>query len=117
VCGTSLLMTPTTSIAFFDEGILSPDGSCKTFDASANGFARAEGITAIYIKRLEDAIRDGNPIRAIIRNTGSNSGGRSPSLTSPNSVAQEELIRRVYGQLNLDPSETAFVEVRKSSPI
>ncbi|KAL1838185.1 hypothetical protein VTJ49DRAFT_2966 [Mycothermus thermophilus] len=110
VCGTSLLLTPTTSIIFFDEGILAPDGSCKTFDAAANGFARAEGITAVYIKRLEDALRDGNPIRAVIRNTGSNSDGRSQGLACPNGEAQEALIRKVYDQANLDPSETAFVE-------
>ncbi|KAL2166124.1 hypothetical protein VTG60DRAFT_3263 [Thermothelomyces hinnuleus] len=110
VCGTSLIMTPTTSTIFFDEGILSPDGSCKTFDAAANGFARAEGITAVYIKRLEDALRDGNPIRAVIRNTGSNSDGRSQGLTCPNGQAQEALMRNVYCQANLDPSETAFVE-------
>ncbi|KAL2163841.1 hypothetical protein VTH06DRAFT_5900 [Thermothelomyces fergusii] len=110
VCGTSLIMTPTTSTIFFDEGILSPDGSCKTFDAAANGFARAEGITAVYVKRLEDALRDGNPIRAVIRNTGSNSDGRSQGLTCPNGEAQEALMRKVYSQASLDPSETAFVE-------
>lgn len=104
-------MTPTTTAVFFNEGVLSPDASCKTFDAAANGFARAEGITAVYIKRLGDALRDGNPIRAVIRNTGSNNDGRSQGLTSPNGEAHETLIRQVYQQARLDPSETAFVEV------
>jgi len=64
VAGTSLIMGPTTTAAMFAEGILSPEASCKTFDASADGFARAEAITCVYVKLLEDAIRDGNPIRA-----------------------------------------------------
>ncbi|KAL2194238.1 polyketide synthase [Corynascus similis CBS 632.67] len=110
VCGTSLIMTPTMTAIFFGEGVLSPDASCKTFDAAANGFARAEGITAVYIKRLDDALRDGNPIRAVIRNTGSNNDGRSKGLMSPNGLAHEALMRRVYQQADLHPSETAFVE-------
>lgn len=112
VCGTSLIMTPTTTAVFFNEGVLSPDASCKTFDTAANGFARAEGITAVYIKRLDDALRDGNPIRAVIRNTGSNNDGRNQGLTSPNGEAHEALLRQVYQQARLNPSETAFVEVR-----
>ncbi|KAJ8125424.1 hypothetical protein O1611_g8215 [Lasiodiplodia mahajangana] len=110
VGGTSLIMGPNTTSLFFNEGILSPDASCKTFDASADGFARAEGITAIYVKRLEDALRDGNPVRAIIRATGSNSDGRSQGLMSPSSEAHEALMRKVYQQARLDPRSTAFVE-------
>jgi acyl transferase domain-containing protein len=110
-------MAPTTTAMYFNEGIGSPDASCKTFDAAANGFARAEGITSIYIKRLADALRDGNPIRAVIRNTGSNSDGRSQGLMCPSTVAHEALMRKVYQQANLDPSETAFVEVRTTIPL
>lgn len=64
VAGTNLIIGPTTTAAMFEEGILSPAASCKTFDASADGYARAEAITCVYVKLLEDAIRDGNPIRA-----------------------------------------------------
>ena len=112
VGGTSLILSPNTTAALFNEGVLSPDASCKTFDASANGFARAEGITAIYIKRLSDALRDGNPIRAVIRGTGSNSDGRSQGLVSPSAEAHAALMRTVYQQAGLDPRDTAFVEVR-----
>lgn len=117
VGGTSLIMNPTTTALFFNEGVLSPDSSCKTFDASANGFARAEGITAIYIKRLDDALRDGNPIRAVIRNTGSNSDGRSQGVMSPSAEAHEAMMRKVYQQADMDPSETAFVEVSDNPPL
>jgi acyl transferase domain-containing protein len=93
------------------DGILSPDKSCKSFDASANGYARAEGINAVFIKRYKDAIRDGNSIRAVIRNTGLNCDGNSQSLTTPSCQAHDDLMRMVYSGCELDPGETAFVEV------
>lgn len=92
-------------------GILSPEGSCKTFDASADGYGRAEGINAVYIKKLSDAIRDGNPIRAVIRNTGVNSDGKSASSMAPNGESQEALMRKVYEDSGLDPFDTTYVEV------
>lgn len=105
-------MTPTITAAFFAEGILSPEGSCKSFDASADGFARAEAITAVYVKPLSAAIRDGNAIRAVIRATGSNSDGKGQGMMAPNGEAQEALMRKVYWDSGLDPAETAYVEVR-----
>jgi acyl transferase domain-containing protein len=114
VGGTSLIMGPTTTAAMAGEDLLSPDGSCKTFDANANGFARGEAINAVFVKRLKDALHDKNPIRAIIRSTGTNSDGRSQGLMAPNSDAQEALIRKVYLDAGLDPRETAFVEVKFS---
>jgi acyl transferase domain-containing protein len=112
VAGTSLIMGPMTTAAMSAQGILSPDGSCKTFDAAADGFARGEAITAVYIKPLEDAIRDGNPIRSVIRATGTNSDGRSHGIMNPRAEAHEALMRQVYASAGLDPRETAFVEVR-----
>ena len=87
VGGTSLIVSPNMTALFFEEGVLSPDASCKTFDARADGFARAEGITCVYLKRLDDALRDGNPIRAVIRGTGSNTDGRSHGLLNPSAEA------------------------------
>ena len=112
VAGTSLIMGPSTTAAMTQEGILSPEGSCKPFDAAADGFARAEAVNAVYVKRLSDALRDGNPIRAIIRNTGVNSDGRSQGLMTPHSEAQEALMRKVYSDAQLSPAETGFIEVR-----
>jgi acyl transferase domain-containing protein len=111
VAGTSLIMGPTTTAAMFSEGILSPEASCKTFDVTANGFARAEAITCVYVKLLEDAVRDGNPIRAVIRNTGTNSDGKSVGLMAPNGKAHESLMRKVYLEANLKPEDTGYVEV------
>ena len=110
VAGTNLIMGPMTTAAMTEEGILSPEGSCKTFDAAADGFARGEAINAVYIKRLDDAIKDGNPIRAVIRNTGTNSDGKSQGLMTPNAKRQEALMRKVYSDAGLDIRDTAFVE-------
>jgi acyl transferase domain-containing protein len=94
----------------WEGGALSPDASCKTFDANANGYARADGVNCLYIKRLDHAIRDGNPIRAIVRSTSTNCDGKSNSLTVPNIQAHEALIRSAYESAGLDPSQTAMVE-------
>ncbi|EER36725.1 polyketide synthase [Histoplasma capsulatum H143] len=111
VGGSNLIMTPAMTSAMMEQGVLSPDGSCKTFDAAANGYARGEAINAIFIKPLSDALRDKNPIRAIIRSTSTNCDGKTPGLATPSSIAHEDLIRRAYqvaGIKNL--SETGFVE-------
>lgn len=113
VAGTNLILGPSLTVLMTSEGVLSPDGSCKSFDASANGYARAEGITALYVKRLTDAIRDGNPIRAIIRATAANSDGKSQGMLVPRGEALESLMKKIYTDAGLNPSETAYVEVRK----
>ncbi|KAI1770343.1 hypothetical protein F4818DRAFT_455735 [Hypoxylon cercidicola] len=110
VAGTNLILGPSLTALMTAEGVLSPDGSCKSFDASANGYARAEGITAVYIKRLTDAIRDGNPIRAVIRGTAANSDGKSQGMLVPRGEALESLMKKIYSDARLNPSDTAFVE-------
>jgi acyl transferase domain-containing protein len=111
VAGASLIMSPMSTASVSHEGVLSPDISCKTFDASANGYARGEAINAVFIKRLDDAIRDGNPIQAVIRGTGVNSDGTGQGLMTPNWKTQATLIRKVYSECGLDPDDTAYVEV------
>ncbi|KAE8135902.1 hypothetical protein BDV38DRAFT_284380 [Aspergillus pseudotamarii] len=109
VAGSSVILSPETTILMAEGGALSPDASSKTFDASANGYARADGVNCLYIKRLDEALRDGNPIRAIIRSTCTNSDGKSQALTVPNIDSHEALIRSAYQSLG-DPSQTAMVE-------
>ncbi|KAI8944142.1 hypothetical protein F4801DRAFT_600379 [Xylaria longipes] len=110
VSGSNLNMGPITTASMTQEGIMSPEGSCKTFDARADGYGRGEAVNAIYIKPLSDAIRDGNPIRAIIRNTGVNQDGQSTGLFATSIVAQEALMRKAYADAGLNPTETAMVE-------
>ncbi|PYI23452.1 thiolase-like protein [Aspergillus violaceofuscus CBS 115571] len=111
VAGTSLILSPTITTNMSDSMVLSPNGSCRTFDANADGFARGEGINALYLKRLEDALRCKDPIRAIIRSTSANSDGRSAILTTPSAVSQECLIRSAYRRAGIvDVASTGYFE-------
>ncbi|KAF5553596.1 polyketide synthase [Fusarium napiforme] len=110
VGGANVIMTPALTATMSAGEVLAPDGSCKTFDAAADGYARAEAITAIYIKPLTDALRDGNPIRAIVRATAVNCDGKCASLVTPNGASHEALMRKAYRDVGLDPQDTAFVE-------
>ncbi|KAI9151270.1 Polyketide synthase [Paramyrothecium foliicola] len=111
VGGVNLMLSPTMTTAMTEQGVLSKDGSCKTFSADADGYARGEGVTAIIIKPLADALRDGNPVRAIIRAACHNFDGKTPGVSVPSSEAQEALIRRTYKLAGLDDfGATAMVE-------
>ncbi|PPJ57411.1 hypothetical protein CBER1_01404 [Cercospora berteroae] len=110
VAGSTIIMAPGTTQSMSEKGILGPDGSCKTFSADANGYARGEAIVALYVKPLEAAIRDGNPIRAVIRSALSNSDGKTQGITNPNPVMHEALIRKAYELAGLNPKDTAFFE-------
>ncbi|KAG9243665.1 hypothetical protein BJ878DRAFT_509631 [Calycina marina] len=91
-------------------GILSPTSTCHTFDASADGFGRGDGIAAIYIKRLSTAIQDGDPIRAVIRATAINSNGTGQGINHPGAEMQEAVIRRAYSKANLSFKQTGYFE-------
>lgn len=110
VGGTNLIMSPGMTVAMSQQGVLSPSGSCKTFDAAADGYARAEAINAIYIKKLSDAIAHGDPIRAVIRSTATNCDGKTPGLAVPSSETHEAMIRRAYKVARLSASQTGYVE-------
>ncbi|KAJ0311184.1 hypothetical protein COL516b_001888 [Colletotrichum fioriniae] len=91
-------------------GVLGPDGKSYSFDHRANGYSRGEGFGALVLKRVSDAIRDGDVIRAVIRNSSTNQDGRSPGITQPTKRGQVALIKHVYERANLDPSLTRFAE-------
>jgi len=96
--------------ALTNMNMLSPDGECYSFDHRANGYARGEGFGVLVLKRLSDAIRDRDTIRALIRNTGCNQDGYTPGITQPNSLAQESLIRETYSNAGLTMKHTRFFE-------
>ena len=87
-----------------------PDGQCKTFDASANGYVRGEGAGFIYIKPLSKAQQGGDHIHAIIRATVENHGGKTNSLTAPNPAAQTALITAALEQAQLNPQNISYLE-------
>jgi acyl transferase domain-containing protein len=107
----NLIFSPRTSSTMQEQGVLSKTGSCKSFDARADGYARAEAVSAVYVKKLSNAIRDGDPVRAVIRSTTVNAGGKAASLTSPSTIAHEQLIRRGHELAGItDFSKTAMIE-------
>lgn len=113
VAGVNLIFSPGFNAMMDEQGVLSPEVSCKTFDASANGYARSESANCLYIKSLDKAIRDGNPVRAIIRGSATNANGKTNGLTTPSIDAQEMLIRKAYraaGIADHDIEKTAVVE-------
>ncbi|KAK1140234.1 Type I Iterative Polyketide synthase (PKS) [Aspergillus melleus] len=91
-------------------GLLSPGGRCWSFDERGDGYARGEGTGVLVIKRVEDAIRDGDTIRAVIRNTGTNQDGKTPAITQPSMDSQLALIKRTYQLADLDMEPTRFFE-------
>ena len=91
-------------------GFLSPDGHSYSFDSRANGYAKGEGAAIVVLKRLKDALSDGDTIRAVIRSSGSNQDGRTPGITQPSQAAQETNIRNVYHNAGLCMSTTQFLE-------
>ncbi|OHW97941.1 polyketide synthase [Colletotrichum incanum] len=92
-------------------GAASLSGRCHTFDSKADGYIKAEAVNMVYLKRLDDAIRDNDPIRAIIRGTATNSDGWTAGIASPNPVAQVAAMRQAYKNAGItDLSQTSYVE-------
>ncbi|KAK4245506.1 polyketide synthase [Corynascus novoguineensis] len=104
VAGANLILTPENFIAESNLHMLSPTGHCRMWDAAADGYARGEGVTAMFIKPLSQALADGDHIEAIVRETGVNSDGRSRGITMPNWEAQSQLIQDTYQRSGLDPN-------------
>ncbi|MDZ7275824.1 MAG: type I polyketide synthase [candidate division KSB1 bacterium] len=108
--GVNVMLTPDTTITLSKARMMSPDGRCKTFDASANGFVRGEGCGMVVLKRLRDALRDGDNILALILASACNQDGRSSGITAPNGPAQEAVMREALRQAHLAPRQIGYVE-------
>ncbi|MGF6970953.1 acyl transferase domain-containing protein/acyl carrier protein [Paraburkholderia sp. WC7.3g] len=108
--GVNLMLSPEMTIALCELQALSPDGRCKTFDASANGYVRGEGCGVIALMRLADARAQKRPIRAVIRGSSVNHDGRSNGMTAPNGRAQREVIRDALTRAGVAPEEVDYVE-------
>ncbi|KAJ5110598.1 hypothetical protein N7532_001133 [Penicillium argentinense] len=101
--GANLLLSPENYQAESNLHMLSPSGWSQMWDANADGYARGEGIAAVFLKTLSSALADGDPIEGIIRETGVNSDGRTRGITMPSNEAQLSLIRATYAKAGLDP--------------
>ncbi len=108
--GVNVIITSRPFTAFCAASMLSTDGRCKAFDAGANGFVRAEGAGIVVLKSLTRALADGDPVYAVIVGSAVNQDGRTTGIAMPSQSAQEALLREVYGQAGIAPSDVNYVE-------
>jgi len=104
------MLIPDVTIGFDKAGMLSPDGYCKTFDDSANGYVRSEGIASIILKPLNQALQDGDHIYGVIKSCRINHNGPASGITVPNGVAQAALIEHALQAANVKPEEVDYIE-------
>ena len=110
VGGVNRLIAPQVSINFSQAKMLSPDGLCKTFDESANGFVRSEGCGIVILKRLSDAISDKDNIQAVLLGSAVNQDGRTSSITTPSSLSQQSAIANALKNSRIEPSQVSYLE-------
>ena len=115
--GVNIMASPFVSTAFGELGVISPTGAIHAFSDDADGFVRADAAGLVVLKRLSDAVADGDDIRAVIKGTAINSDGHSNGLTAPNPEAQVDVLRRAYADAGIDPREVDYVEAHGTGTI
>ena len=110
VGGSNAILSPEGNIALSKFHFMASDGRCKTFDARADGFVRGEGCGVVVLKRLSDALSDGDNIHAVILGSAANQDGASSGLTAPNGPSQEQVLRDALANAGVSPGEVGFVE-------
>ncbi|MBM3653441.1 MAG: SDR family oxidoreductase, partial [Alphaproteobacteria bacterium] len=108
--GAFAVMGETILVGLSQTDMLSRSGRCRSFDAAADGMAMSEGVGMVALKRLSDALRDGDPIHGVIRASGLNQDGASNGITAPSGAAQSALIEEVYRRFDIDPERISYVE-------
>jgi acyl transferase domain-containing protein len=112
--GVNLILSPEDLLSYCNATMLSPEGHCKSFDKSADGFVLSEGCGIVVLKRLSDAVNNNDTIYAVIRGSSVNQDGASNGLTAPNSLAQEMLIREALERGHLSASDISYIEAHGS---
>lgn len=108
--GVNMMLRPETFVMMCKGGFLAADGRCKSFSAAADGYGRGEGAGMVLLRPLDDAVRDGDRIYAVVEATGSNQDGRTPAITVPNGDSQAALARSVCRRSGIGPHELTYVE-------
>ncbi len=108
--GVNLILTPDFHICLGKMEMMAPDGRCKTFDHRADGFVRGEGCGVVILKRLPDALRDRDPVLAVILGSAVGQDGASNGLTAPSGVAQQAVVRRALEAAQVAPEKIGYVE-------
>ena len=115
--GVNIMASPFVSTAFGELGVISPSGAIKAFSEDADGFVRSDGAGLVVLKRVKDAVADGDTIYAVIKGTAVNSDGRSNGLTAPNPDAQVAVLQRAYADAGIEPSQVDYVEAHGTGTI
>ncbi len=108
--GVNLILKPETTIVFSQARMMSSKGRCFTFDEAADGYVRSEGCGVVLLKRYSDALKDGDPILALIRGSAVNQDGHSNGLTAPSSQAQQAVMREALSESGVSPAEISYFE-------
>ncbi|MFD9721792.1 type I polyketide synthase [Streptomyces sp. NPDC059076] len=115
--GVNVALTPALNIFYTQAGLSAPDGRCKPFSAEADGIGRGEGVGAVVLRRLEDAVADGQPVYAVIRGTAVNQDGRSNGITAPNRWSQQDVLTAAYRRAGVEPSDVTFTEAHGTGTV
>jgi len=108
--GVNVLLLPNVMVGFSKGGFISPDGRCKSFDESANGYTRGEGAGLIFLKPLAQAQADGDQIYGVIHSSAVNQDGFSNGIAAPNPQAQEAVLEDAYRKAGIDPKQVDYIE-------
>jgi phthiocerol/phenolphthiocerol synthesis type-I polyketide synthase B len=108
--GVNLLLSPAITRSFDQANAMSRTGGCRAFDGAADGTVRGEGCGVVVLKRLADAVRDGDRVLAVVRGSAVNQDGRSNGLMAPNPVAQTAVLRAACSDAGVSPSDVDYVE-------
>jgi acyl transferase domain-containing protein len=119
--GVNMILTPDKSIVFSGNGLLCPDGACKPFDMNAQGYVRSEGCDVVVLKRLEEEVRDGNHVHAVLAGTATMqdsklkaNSGRAWSASAPDVESQKACIKEAFRVASIGSEQVGFVEANGS---
>lgn len=115
--GANLMLTPALSVFYTQAGLSAPDGCCKPFCAGADGIGRGEGVAAVVLRRLDDAVAAGQQVYAVVRSSAVNHDGRSNGITAPNRLSQVALMRRALRSAEVDAGQLSFVEAHGTGTV
>ena len=116
VCSAKLVLNPDMFMPSSELGFLSPSGKCQSFDAAADGYGKGEGVLALLLKPLKQAMEDRDPIRAVINGTRLNQDGRTQGITLPSADAQRNNMKALYEELGISPGDIQYLEAHVRFP-
>ena len=117
VCGAKLILTPDMFVPSSELGFLSPSGRCRSFDIAGDGYGRGEGVIALLLKPLTEAMADRDAVRAVIKGVTLNQDGRTQGITMPSAQAQKKNMTKLYSSYGLDPASIHYVEAHVRFPL